>query len=67
MTNEEGRDLTDNAMTLIHSMREQNRTIRRMTTMIDMLFVRVAQYVSSDELADIADEIAKILKGDDNE
>lgn len=59
--------MTDNAMTLIHSMREQNRTIRRMTTMIDMLFVRVAQYASSDELADIADEIAKILKGDDNE
>lgn len=67
MTNEEDRDLTDNAMTLIHSMREQNRTIRRMTTMIDMLFVRVAQYASSDELADIADEIAQILKGDDNE
>lgn len=67
MTNEEDRDLTDNAMTLIHSMREQNRTIRRMTTMIDMLFVRVAQYASSDELADIADEIAQILKGDNDE
>lgn len=59
--------MTDNAMTLIHSMREQNRTIRRMTTMIDMLFVRVAQYASSDELADIADEIAEILKGDNDE
>lgn len=49
-------------MSVVHAMREYSDTIRRLTMVVDMLFCRVAQHVSPDEIARIAEEMKSVLK-----